>query len=69
MLFSAVLMNIPNSKVCLKGEWSIRLRINMGKQTVIYQDEVREFDEQMNYQYADSYMVVFTDDPTACPLL
>ena len=23
MLFSAVLMNIPNSKVCLKMEWSI----------------------------------------------
>ena len=23
MLFPAVLMNIPNSKVCLKGEWSI----------------------------------------------
>ena len=25
MLFSAVLMNIPNSKVCLKGEWSTSL--------------------------------------------
>ena len=25
MLFSAVLMNIPNSKVCLKGEWSIKI--------------------------------------------
>ena len=23
MLFQAVLMNIPNSKVCLRGEWSI----------------------------------------------
>ena len=23
MLFPAVLMNIPNSKVCLEGEWSI----------------------------------------------
>ena len=69
MLFSAALMNIPNSKVRLKGEWSIRLRINMGKQTVIYQDEVREFDEQMNYRYADSYMVVFTDNPPACPRL
>ena len=23
MLFSAVIVNIPNSKVCVKGEWSI----------------------------------------------
>ena len=27
MLFPAVLMNIPNSKVCLKGEWSITIAI------------------------------------------
>ncbi len=26
MLFPAVLMNFPNSKVCLIGEWSIHLR-------------------------------------------
>ena len=30
MLFSAVLMNIPNSKVCLKGESSIELSSQQG---------------------------------------
>ena len=29
MLFSAVLMNIPNSKVCLKGEWSIEIAVSV----------------------------------------
>ena len=29
MLFLAVLMNIPNSKVCLKGEWSIATMCNI----------------------------------------
>ena len=27
MLFPAVLINIPNSKVCLKGEWSIEISV------------------------------------------
>ena len=31
MLFLAVLMNIPNSKVCLKGEWSIDCMTLRGK--------------------------------------
>ncbi len=43
MLFPAVLMNFPNSKICLIGEWSIEIRkdknifmLNSSKQKVIF---------------------------------
>ena len=49
ILFPAVLMNFPNSKVCLIGEWSIRLRARD-----LYEVIVDEGEARINYHFIEN---------------